>query len=57
MELQIATTALIIGVVSWMGINVFDDMEWEGVASLCAAILVICGVVFMVSFLSWIWGW
>ena len=54
--MKIAITALVLGMVSWMGVNVFDDMDWENTATVCAVMVIICGVVFIVNFLLWIWG-
>ena len=55
-NLQIAITALIMGVVSWLGVNVFDDAGWENTAILCAAIMTICGLLFAMSMIAWVWG-
>lgn len=56
MELKIALAALVLGIASMVGVNIFDDMEWEGVATLCAVVVTICGVVFIMSIIGWIWS-
>jgi len=55
-ELKIAITAFVLGALSWCGVNVFDDMEWEKAATACAFILTVCGMFFVVCIIMWIWG-
>ncbi len=54
-EFKIGITALIFGILSWMGIHVFDDIEWGGVATVCAIITVVCGITFIVSVVAGVW--
>jgi len=56
-HLQIAITALILGLLSWLGVNVFDEAGWENTATMCAAIMTICGLLFIISIIAWLWSW
>lgn len=55
-DLQIALTAFIVGVAGWIGVYIFDQADWEGTATVCAVITVICGLFFVASIIVWFWS-
>ena len=55
-HLQIAITAFVFGLVSWAGLNVFDQAGWGKTATTCAVIMTLCGLLFVVSIIVWVWS-
>ncbi len=55
-DLKIAIIAFIIGTVSWIGVNIFDQADQENTATICAVIAIICYMLFVASIIIWVWN-